>query len=157
MEFRSTAVMAYILSFCKTQVPPIHVSGTKAQKLLYCCYGAVLAAHDERLTNEHPRAWFYGPVFHSAFRAVKEEKLTVGMARQFARECPAETLQLIDSTLRTFGRYSADQLSAWVSMEDTPWAKADALASIDDREIAHFFRPYLPVIEKEDSSQADGR
>ena len=148
MEFRSSNVMAYILYFCKTQEPPIFVNSTKAQKLLYCCYGAVLAASNQRLTDEHPKAWMYGPVFPRTFNDINKNRLTVGIARQFEQECPADTLSLINKTIRTFGKYTATQLSIWSLMAGYPWAKADALASLDDREIALFFKSYLTTIEE---------
>ena len=148
MEFSSLNTMAYIIHFCRTQETPVPVNSTKAQKLLYCCYGAVLADSNERLTDEHPRAWMYGPVFPDAYRAVDKKRLTAGMARQFARECPEETLALVDRTLTTFGKYTSQQLSAWAGMKDSPWAKADPLAALDDREIGLFFKPYLAFINK---------
>lgn len=61
MEFRSSEVMAYILNYGNSHEHPLNK--TQAQKLLYCCYGAILAQFDERLTDEHPKAWPYGPVF----------------------------------------------------------------------------------------------
>ena len=146
MEFRSSIVMAYILYFCQTQNPPIPVDKTKAQKLLYCSYGAVLAETNERLTDEHPRAWPYGPVFPRTFNDIAKRRLTVGMAKDFETECPNNVLELVQKTIRTFGRYSASQLSNWSHMADSPWSKADSLAALDDREIAIFFVPYLPII-----------
>ena len=148
MVFSSLNTMAYIVHFCYSQDTPISINTTKVQKLLYCCYGAVLADSNERLTDEHPRAWMYGPIFPEAYRAVDKKRLTVGMARQFARECPPETLALVDRTLKTFGKYTSEQLSAWSGMKGSPWAKADPLAALDDREIGLFFKPYLAVINK---------
>lgn len=149
MEFRSSNVMAFIIRFCQSEEVPIHVDRTKAQKLLYCCYGAVLAATNERLTDEHPKAWPYGPVFPRTFNDIKKGRLTVDMAREFEDQCSWETLDLIKKTIRTFGRYTATQLSNWSHMKDSPWSKADSLASLDDREIALFFTRYLPIIRGE--------
>lgn len=36
---------------------------TKIHKLLYISYGIFLARENKRLTNEHPQAWPFGPVF----------------------------------------------------------------------------------------------
>ena len=77
--------MAYILYYCKRKSNPIKVTATKAQRLLYCCYGAVLGKYNERLTDEHPRAWFYAPVFLKAHEAMKRNELTVAMAKEFER------------------------------------------------------------------------
>lgn len=147
MEFRSSDVMAYILYFCRTTKPTIPVNSTKAQKLLYCCYGAVLADRDERLTDEHPKAWPYGPVFPRTFNDINKRRLTVGMAISFKDSCPPDVLDLINKTILTFSHYTATQLSNWSHMPDSPWSKADALASLDDREISLFFGNYLPVIK----------
>lgn len=149
MEFRSSDVMAFVINFCQTETARIHVDAPKAHKLLYCCYGAVLAASNERLTYEHPKAWLSGPIFFRTAFDIKNGRLTLDMASAFETQCPAEMLDLVKKTLRTFGRYSAKQLSAWSRMKDSPWAKADSLASIDDREIALFFTPYLPIIRGE--------
>lgn len=147
MEFRSSDVMAYILYFCRTTMPAISVNSTKAQKLLYCCYGAVLAERNERLTDEHPKAWPYGPVFPRTFNDINKHRLTVGMAVSFKDSCPPDVLDLMNRTILAFGRYTATQLSNWSHMPNSPWSKADALASLDDREVYLFFRNYLPVIK----------
>ena len=83
MEFSSSNVMAFVIRFCQSADAPIHVDKAKSQKLLYCCYGAVLAETNERLTDEHPKAWPYGPVFPRTFTDINKGRLTVGMARAF--------------------------------------------------------------------------
>lgn len=59
------------------------ISKTQAQKLLYCCYGIVLAAFDERLTDEHPKAWPGGPIFPRALIVDNGHRLTTDMAERF--------------------------------------------------------------------------
>jgi len=147
MEFSSSSVMAFVLWFCKNENPPIDVNTTKAQKLLYCCYGAVLARFNERLTDEHPKKWPFGPVFPRTFNDIKKGRLTVGMARQFESDCPAEALELIKQTIRVFGQYTATALSKWSHRDESPWAKADSLAALDDREIGLYFGKILPIIQ----------
>ena len=147
MEFKSSVVMAYIIYYCKRKPNPIEVTATKAQRLLYCCYGVVLGKSNERLTDEHPRAWFYAPVFPKVHEAIKRDELTVGMAKEFERECPADTLSLVNETIDTFGKYTPIQLRKWSSMKGSPYDKADPLCALDDREIALFFKPYIKVIK----------
>lgn len=147
MEFRSSIVMAYVLYFCKNGPERIEVNDTKAQKLLYCCYGAVLAGTKERLTDEHPKAWPFGPVFPRTFNDIKKERLTVDMALQFEKDCPAEALELIKKTIKVFGQYTASSLSAWSHRPNSPWSKADSLAALDDREITLYFEKLLPIIQ----------
>lgn len=146
MEFNSSEVMAYVLNFAKKGGHPLNK--TQAQKILYCCYGAILAKFDERLTDEHPKAWPYGPVFPRTINAIDKGRLTLDMADSFEVNCPKEWLNLIDKTIRTFWNYTASQLSNWSHIKDSPWYKADPLASLDDREIGLYFNGYLPIIEE---------
>lgn len=144
MEFSSSSVLAYILYMGKQE--NIDINKTKAQKLLYCCYGIIMAKFDKRLTDEHPRAWMYGPVFPRTFNDIEKHRLTVGMALDFEKECPPEWLEFIKLTLRTFWVYSASILSGWSHRKDSPWYKAEPLAALDDREIRLYFEPLVKVV-----------
>lgn len=146
MEFRSSEVMAYILYKAQKDEHPLNK--TQAQKVLYCCYGAVLAKYNERLTDEHPKAWPYGPVFPRTINDIDKQRLTVGMARAIEEQWSLELKELIDQTIRTFSVYTATQLSNWSHVTGSPWSKADPLASLDDREIGLYFEKLLPIIEK---------
>lgn len=146
MEFKSSEVMAYILYIGKKE--NIDINKTKAQKLLYCCYGMIMAEFDARLTDEHPRAWPFGPVFPRTFNDISKHRLTVGLAQDFEKKCPPEWLELIRLTLRTFGRYTASILSGWSHRKNSPWYKADALAALDDREIRLYFKELVPVVRE---------
>lgn len=148
MEFPSSHVMAYVLK--KGKQEKYNISKVKAQKLLYCCYGTVMAKFDERLTDEHPRAWLYGPVFLRTVKDIDKQRLTVEMAEDFQEKCPPDHLNLINNTIKTFAKYTSTQLSNWSHMKGSPWAKADPLAALDDREIRNFFTPYLEIVEKGD-------
>lgn len=152
MEFSSSSVMAYILYMGKQE--NIDINKTKAQKLLYCCYGIIMAAFDERLTNEHPRCWPFGPVFPRTFNDIEKHRLTVGMALDFEKECPPDRLELIKQTLRTFGVYTATALSNWSHRKDSPWYKADALAALDDREIRLYFDPLVKEVRERGKAKA---
>lgn len=145
MEFSSSSVMAYILYKAKKAGHPI--SKTQAQKLLYCCYGIVLAAFDERLTDEHPKAWPGGPLFPRALSAINRHRLTTDMAERFMESCPADWLNLMDKTINRFGGYSGTALETWSQRKGTPWDKADPLASLDDREIQKYFQQFVPIIQ----------
>lgn len=146
MEFKSSDVMAYILYKCKLANHPINK--TQSQKILYCCYGIVMAKFDERLTDEHPRCWPYGPVFPRTFTAMQKGLLTVGLAQKFEAECPSEVLEYINKTIRTFWNYTATQLSKWSHIKGSPWYKAESLGPLDDREIRIFFKGYISIVEE---------
>lgn len=59
--YRSTDIATYIIALANKN--RIAINMTKVQKLLYIVYGAFLRIYNERLLNEHPQAWPYGPVF----------------------------------------------------------------------------------------------
>lgn len=146
MEFKSSSVIAYILYKGKQENHPIN--RTQAQKLLYCCYGIVMAQFNERLTDEHPRAWLYGPVFTQTIEDIKNHRLTVEMAIEFEKACPPEWLSWIDKTLYTFWDYTATQLTNWTHVKGSPWYKADPLCALDDREIGIYFKQYLSIVNQ---------
>lgn len=147
MEFSSSSVMAYILY--KGQLVDHPINKTQAQKLLYCCYGAVLAEFDERLTDERPKAWPYGPIFPRAVNDVSKKRLNVGMAKKFIEACPPAVLNLIDRTIEKFWGYSAPALSAWSHRKGSPWDKAAPLEALDDREIQRYFTQIVPLVKGE--------
>ena len=57
----SLQATAYIVKRCDEKGIALNV--TKLQKLMFCCYGAVLGKFGLRLIDEYPVAWQYGPVF----------------------------------------------------------------------------------------------
>lgn len=69
-ELDSLDMAAYIVKYCAMKNYFINL--TKLQKLLYCCYGAVLAYSGIRLIKEHPKAWDHGPVFPRVYDVKKE-------------------------------------------------------------------------------------
>ena len=73
--------------FCRFMGSLFCRATTQAQKILYCCYGATLAKYDERLTDEHPKAWPNGPVFHRTIIDINNGLLTVAMAKAFEARC----------------------------------------------------------------------
>lgn len=145
MEFSSSSVMAFILY--KGKKAGHSISKTQAQKLLYCCYGIVLAAFDERLTDEHPKAWPGGPLFPRTLSAINRHRLTTDKAEIFIASCPVDWLKLMDKTIDRFLGYSATALETWSQRKGTPWDKADPLASLDDREIQKYFQQFVPIIQ----------
>lgn len=100
---------------------------TKMQKLLYIIYGAYLRIYGERLLNEHPQAWPYGPVFPTTrtrllkydFDTISVENIT-GKERQ-AIENDAKLNGVIDFVFKHFGDWNAGQLSEWSHSDGSPW------------------------------------
>lgn len=121
--FSSLQVMSFIAQACLRKGYPYNV--TKLQKLLYCCYGVVLAVKDFTLCYETPEAWQHGPVFPSTFRYIKTFGLeSLNSDRTFEIHAPNEIKSIVLQTIRTFGVFSASQLSSWSHRKGSPWSNA---------------------------------
>ena len=120
-EFSSKDVLAYVFKKC-AELNISDVSITKALKLLYCCYGVVLANNGVRLCKEHPACWTYGPVFPKSYEAWKERKLDYGNKTIKKIEEDEELSNVLVQTLKFFGQYSASKLVAWSHLPNSPWA-----------------------------------
>lgn len=142
----SLQVMAYIIKKCREL--DIDVNATKLQKLMYCCYGALLAIMDYRLSGESPEAWQYGPVFPRTLRAFKVfgiDYVANNESTESVEALPQNIKDLIEKTLKFFGSYSASRLSAWSHMKGSPWSRVsddgkDLYGQIDDATIKSYFR-----------------
>lgn len=143
-EFDSNIVIAYIKSYCEKK-RIADTNPTKLQKLLYCCYGVVLALTGRRLTIEYPSAWPYGPVFPRTLNALWKDRLPANGKEIFEQECPPELLKYIDETIDFFGQFSAGKLSGWTHLENSPWSKITqngrfVPVRMDDLQIQNYFR-----------------
>lgn len=118
MQYNSLDVAALIARLC--QKLHFHYNNTKIQKLLYCCYGCVLAIYGKRLCDEYPRAWQYGPVFPRVFNYIKKRR---GALSQYAPnfEIPEEVKTLLEKVVAVFGKYDAVPLSNWTHKPGSPW------------------------------------
>lgn len=91
---------------------------TQTQKLLYIAYGIEMARADMRLTDEHPQAWPFGPVFprvHSKVDFSTTPPNPTGISE--------EIIGLLSDVVKAFGRTSAAKLSEWSHSKDSPWDK----------------------------------
>lgn len=151
MEFRSSQVLAYVITKAKSN--GASVSTAKSQRLLYICYGAVLAKYGKRLTDEHPAALQYGPAFPRALSDLQNGLLSAPMVDAFQERCPKGILELINRSLHRFESKTAEDLSKWSKKANSPWAKVAPGEPLSDDDIAHFFFPYLPIIEAKSSEE----
>lgn len=95
---------------------------TKVQKLLYICYGYYLARHNQRLVNEHPQAWPYGPVFPRVRNHVDFSHVTSKSDPKFSAISHDQTVtELFLEAVRDLGDASAKALSDWSHQNDSPW------------------------------------
>ena len=122
--YDSRDIAAYIAQQCRDQ--GIAYNNTKIQKLLYCAYGILLAKSGERICDEYPRAWDYGPVFPKVFKYIYKGN-DIAQYSNRIRDSKLDNDQLlkaVDQTIDTFGQYRATQLSAWTHKKGSPWYRA---------------------------------
>ncbi|MBQ9536410.1 MAG: DUF4065 domain-containing protein [Desulfovibrionaceae bacterium] len=114
---------AYLAQKCIEQ--NVVYNNTKIQKLLYCAYGIYLAKGFWRICDEYPRAWDYGPVFPKVFKYIysgNEIAHYSNIVMQIEKS-ESQIIKVIDLTIDTFGKYRANQLSAWTHRPGSPWDK----------------------------------
>jgi uncharacterized phage-associated protein len=122
--YRSEVVAAYIAALANER--RYNINMTKMQKLLYAAYGACLALYDERLTNEHPQAWPYGPVFPIS----RKKLLNVDLFDIDKSESRFDEIRddkkvngLLELVMRSYGKFNATSLVEWSHKEGSPWDK----------------------------------
>ena len=129
MEFQDTykydsQIFAKFLIYCANQ-KHIFMNITKVQKLLYICYGAFLRIKEERLLNEHPQAWPYGPVFPRVRKMlVKDENLlTLNVILPEIKDLSSDEYmcKFVDNVLNAFGKNTAASLTEWSHHENSAW------------------------------------
>ena len=122
-KYRSEDVARLIAATLNDRKRMINI--TKIQKLLYIAYGTWLRVYQNRLLNEHPQAWPYGPVFPTSRN--KLTKAGVDLVDITRNDVPSELLndtelaRTIDFVMRYFGDWSAAELTAWSHSSGTPW------------------------------------
>ena len=142
MELYSLNVASYIANLCEKNL--ISINNTKLQKLLYCAYGCYLAIYNgNRLCDEHPRAWKYGPVFPRVFAYINKGRDIIPLCPNL--DVDVSVLSLLEKSVTVFGSYSAAALTAWTHQEDSPWDTVvnifdDPNGIIPDYLIAEYFR-----------------
>lgn len=103
----------------------IMINITKIQKLLYIAYGTWLRVYQNRLLNEHPQAWPYGPVFPTSRN--KLTKSGVELVDITRADVPQELLddaelaRIVNFVVLHFGKWTAANLTTWAHAPGTPW------------------------------------
>lgn len=141
--FDSRDVAAYIAQQCQER--GIEYNNTKIQKLLYCAYGIMLAWKGERMCDEYPRLWPYGPVFPKVFKLIHAGREIAGHSVIFEQIANDEQKLVVKKTLEKYGKFSAGALSAWSHNPSSPWTKAKNEGAgwnsfIPDAYIAEYFK-----------------
>ncbi len=110
---------------------------TQTQKLLYIAYGIEIARANIRLTDEHPQAWPFGPVFPRV-----HSKVDFSTTPPNPDGIPDEIVSLLRDVVKAFGRTSATKLSEWSHSKDSPWDKTPKDKwgrSLSDSDIREYF------------------
>ena len=120
--YDSRDVAAYIAQQCDAKRIPYN--NTKIQKLLYCVYGCYLAWKKERVCDEYPRAWKYGPVFPMVFNYFHEHNDISHFSSTIQNSDDQDVKYVVDDlVIPSFAKYPASQLSAWTHKPGSPWDK----------------------------------
>ena len=136
---------AYIIKRLRmTSTSKINV--TKLQKILYCCYGAVLGAYHRVLLDERPEAWSTGPIFPFALKVMQTLTIDeISMINTNDVEClPLQMVQFLNSVIDFFGQYTGEQLASW-SRRCTPWKSAGKYEIINNEAITDYFATQIEI------------
>lgn len=119
---------------------------SQIQAILYIAYGVWLAQKDDRLFDEHPQAWQYGPVFPRVYTKLK--KGMTDSQEQYLKlmnDSP-ERFAFLERCFRRYAWTRASDLAAPHISKGTPWsqtrqAKPDSpVHRIDDSLVGQWFR-----------------
>jgi uncharacterized phage-associated protein len=150
-KYKSTVVAKYIIS--RANEANIAMNMTKLQKLLYITYGIYLIVKGERLINEQPKAWPFGPVFPTTRQKllhldfIDYDILKDGECTQIQED--KEHQYLVDLVFSSFGKLSAGQLSEWSHQKGSPWHQTTQLKgfkwnqNIPDEYIKDYFGMHI--------------
>ena len=125
----------------------VSLNGSQIQTILYNAYGVWLATKGERLLEEHPQVWQYGPVFPRAYKHLKKNvgdgKIEFDMLKN---ESP-DRFEFIRRCFQRFAWTSAGVLCAPHTADGSPWKltkeqSPDKLGvRIEDELIRQWFLP----------------
>ena len=125
----------------------VTLNGSQIQTILYNAYGVWLATEGERLLEEHPQVWQYGPVFPRAYKHLKKNAGNGQVEHDMLRaECP-DRFEFIRRCFQRFAWTSAGVLCAPHTAEGSPWKQTkdkspDKLGvRIEDELIRQWFLP----------------
>lgn len=149
-KYNSVTVALYIVAVMNNM--KLDVNMTKLQKLLYIAYGTYLAIKNCRLTNEHPQAWPYGPVFPTTRNKLLKKDLSIiniSIPELADIRNDIEMQQLVMLVLNGFGRKNATTLSVWSHQSGSPWDRVVSQEGftwgerIPDEYIQEYFKSIL--------------
>ena len=119
--FSSSKVLTYIIKRC--YLKGYHINQAKAQRLLYCSYGSIMALFDMRLTDERPITWEAGPIFPRALFDHMHHQLNFTDQQNplEQRMYPPAIIYVINQTVDNFACMPASELNQFLTAPGTPW------------------------------------
>lgn len=118
--YDSVLVARYMLSLAFEKRIALNV--TKVQKLLFMLYGFFLAKYNERIIDEAPKAWPYGPVFPNTRKKVDYGNILDSNDPCFSEIKADKPLNdMLNIIIDNYSSYTASQLSDWSHMKGSPW------------------------------------
>lgn len=96
---------------------------SQIQAILYIAYGVWMVEHDERLFEEHPQAWQYGPVFPRVYSKLKKGMTDTQVQYLKLKEDSPERLSFLERCFRRYAWTSACDLAAPHKAKGTPWSQ----------------------------------
>lgn len=148
--YNSVLVAEYIAALVNKS--GLGINMTKLQKLLYIVYGTYLALKGDRLVNEHPQAWPYGPVFPTVRnKLLKKDMTSISFDDLRFHEIKKDVYlgNVIRLVLDSFGNKNATTLTVWSHQEGSPWSRVSSQEGftwgmiIPDEYIKEYFNSIL--------------
>jgi uncharacterized phage-associated protein len=146
-KYTSTEVAKYIVA--RAVEARITMNMTKLQKLLYVAYGIYLFVKKERLTDEHPKAWPYGPVFPTTRNQLLKNNFSKSPEKLGKITDDKEVETLITLVFNIFGSWTAGQLSEWSHADESPWERTKQGQMIPDEYIEAYFSKIVQIKDGE--------
>lgn len=149
-KYNSVVVAKYLVAYANDK--KFGMNMTKLQKLLYIAYGIYLAVKRERLINEHPQAWPYGPVFPTTRnKLLKHDFSEIQINDRDFEEISndKEIHSLLKLVFDTYGSWTGTALSIWSHRPNSPWDRtvnSDGFKwgkQMSDTDICEYFKSLL--------------
>lgn len=124
MKHSSVEIARYIIAYANRHGKAINM--TKLQKLLYIAYGIHLAVNGTRLCDEPPQAWPYGPVFPATRNSLLHTDfygISLDSPEFAALRSDNDVSNLVGLVFRSFGDWTASQLTEWSHRNGSPWER----------------------------------
>lgn len=159
-RYRYDSVMVAFFIVAWANMNKFSINLTKTQKLLYIAYGANLVVGKNRLCQEHPQAWPYGPVFPTTRnRLLKTDIANITMSNPILAEVKEDEYlkSLIQFVFDGFGDKTAGQLTAWSHRPNSAWDETTHLPNFKwGNEIpdAYIYEYFAKMINFNNSSDA---